>query len=59
MLYHVWLQGFEVEAKDSADALAKACRKLRENPAMYLRSVRQGPARSSKHGVLWRIITGK
>ena len=59
MLYHVWLQGFEVEARDSAEALAKACKKLRENPASCIRGVGQGAARRSKHGVLWRIITGK
>ena len=52
MLYHVWLQGFEVESHDSADALAKACQRLRANPAAYIRGVGQGGARRSKHGVL-------
>ena len=59
MLYHVWLQGFELEARDSADALAKACQKMRDNPAAHIRGVGQGGARKSKHGVLWRLITGK
>jgi hypothetical protein len=59
MQYFVWLRGFEVEARDPAEALAKACQKLREKPASYIGGVRFGPARKSNRGILWRLITGK
>jgi hypothetical protein len=59
MLYQIWLRGFEVEARDSVEAVARACQKLRENPASHIAGVRRGTARRNTHGVLWRLFTGK
>ncbi len=58
MIYQIWLRGFEVAARDSADALTRACQKLRENPAAHIAGVRHG-ARKTRHGILWRLVTGK
>ena len=59
-LYHVRLQyGFHVDASDKAEAFAKACRAIRENPGSHIARIEQPDAPKGKRSFVKRLVTGE